>query len=487
MNIEIKNSKIGNFITPINNEYLLEENVKYIVKSLSKSFKEHDFIEIGLYISSEYGVITSTNKIGLFKLKQNNIRFISKLGDNFYKKVLEKICDVEKNLLLSSNSINESFGLNYGNYLDEIAISVLLNSWNNGNLKNNIEFILSSPPLTYKDKIVEKNFLKGDFLEDLDFYNLHNSSTNYINFNNKFVPYAILTNKKSENLNNTEIQFLKFFIIFCLKLLRKKNIELENHLNIEKNKGKLLDEIINLNNNIINIKSKFNGFLHNSNLKNVQNLNNFDFTSIKLHNKFQLNYILKIYLKMRKSFELINNIDSVMLNINSIENLYEYYCFLKIIESFNISQEVISTIIKKINVGWIINTKYPLLLGNFNGMSFSIYFKKSFGKFETYSQQYSPDYSIKIISKNNSIFYFHLDAKYKVQNSSVKKEDIDKMHTYSHAIKNTIGSYVLYPGRTNVDYDCENSLVGAIFCNPECEQSLKEIILEKVLFAYSKI
>ena len=47
----------------------------FLLENYTKSFKENDFIEIGLYVSCEYGVITSTNKIGLFKLKQNNWLF----------------------------------------------------------------------------------------------------------------------------------------------------------------------------------------------------------------------------------------------------------------------------------------------------------------------------------------------------------------------------------------------------------------------------
>ena len=102
----------------------------------------------------------------------------------------------------------------------------------------------------------------------------------------------------------------------------------------------------------------------------------------------------------------------------------------------------------------------------------------------SYSRPFRPDYTIAIfpkIFKNEheaikagEVHYIHFDAKYRLddlslfrnaegidaskevneeKNESVtntyKRGDLLKMHTYNDAIRNTIGSYVLYPGISN--------------------------------------
>lgn len=497
MDIVIVNADNDIVISPIENEYILEENHNYIVTSKSKSFQRHDFSKIGLYIEPEKGILRSTNKIGVFNLKGTNIRFTSKIGEDFYQLLLEKISNIEKELILSSNSIQEVFGLNYGNFLDEVAVSIFLKSWKKTKLI--LEYILSTPVFSYKNKLIEKNLLKGDFLEENDFYNLHNNSESIIKYNDKCFPYNFSTNINYETLDTLEMRFFKFFIEFCLNIFRKRHYLLEKLILDKKQKIISINNKNNVQHNFLKkeqteinnltelkkendkIKSTLNGFLHNKKLLGVKKLNNFDFTSIRLHNKFQFKHVLNLYLRMKKSFEVIENKNNVFLNINSIENLYEYYCFIKILIDFNVKREEINRVIIKEKLGRTINTAHPVKLGEWKGLCFLLFFKKSFSENETYSQQYSPDYTIKITNGNNDIFYFHLDAKYKVINFSVSKDDIDKMHTYAHAIKNTIGSYVLYPGRKNTYYTCEKSTIGAIYCTPQFEQNMSDVFLKEIL------
>ena len=99
---------------------------------------------------------------------------------------------------------------------------------------------------------------------------------------------------------------------------------------------------------------------------------------------------------------------------------------------------------------------------------------------DTYSQDYEPDYSIVLAKNAENVEFIHLDAKYKHNNYNVKKEDIDKMHTYTHAIKSTKSSFVLFPGKNEIFYSCGNSVVGAIPCTPWATINIKDIILDQL-------
>ena len=99
----------------------------------------------------------------------------------------------------------------------------------------------------------------------------------------------------------------------------------------------------------------------------------------------------------------------------------------------------------------------------------------------SYSRQFKPDYTLAIFperfpdeaaaSEDGKIVYVHFDAKYRAENlksvfgalvkgdgeldeekqqgkatSTYKRGDLLKMHTYNDAVRQTAGSYVLYPG-----------------------------------------
>lgn len=97
----------------------------------------------------------------------------------------------------------------------------------------------------------------------------------------------------------------------------------------------------------------------------------------------------------------------------------------------------------------------------------------------SYSVNLKPDYSIKFMI-NDKYYFIHFDAKYKFNidnfgNEVYKDIDIYKMHTYRDAIKNTVGSYVLYPGDVKKLFSKDNlDLVGAFPLNPEKDDKEKE-------------
>ncbi|OWT32651.1 hypothetical protein BGI41_06575 [Methanobrevibacter sp. 87.7] len=96
----------------------------------------------------------------------------------------------------------------------------------------------------------------------------------------------------------------------------------------------------------------------------------------------------------------------------------------------------------------------------------------------SYSVNLKPDYSIKFMI-DDKYYFIHFDAKYKFNidnfgNEVYKDVDIYKMHTYKDAIKNTIGSYVLYPGDVKMLFPKDSlGLVGAFPLNPSDDENEK--------------
>jgi predicted component of viral defense system (DUF524 family) len=135
----------------------------------------------------------------------------------------------------------------------------------------------------------------------------------------------------------------------------------------------------------------------------------------------------------------------------------------------------------------------------------------------SYSRQFKPDYTLAVFpavyaneaaaSKEGKIAYLHFDAKYRAENlkmifgddapdldeekddgkstATYKRGDLLKMHTYNDAVRQTAGSYVLYPGA-----DTEKRIqkfheilpgVGAFVLKPgrsECRDGLKSFLMD---------
>lgn len=170
----------------------------------------------------------------------------------------------------------------------------------------------------------------------------------------------------------------------------------------------------------------------------------------------------------------------------------------------------------------------------------NLYYNRTFSKQEfqstmyegSYSRPFRPDYTLAIFSdtyskggnngeneaiRNGAVSYVHFDAKYRITDitsivgncaaeeseiiedktdaivNTYKRGDLLKMHTYNDAIRRTIGSYVLYPGRdditgkADVEYRLYDEIlpgVGAFAIRPSIdelgEQELRKFITRLV-------
>jgi predicted component of viral defense system (DUF524 family) len=137
----------------------------------------------------------------------------------------------------------------------------------------------------------------------------------------------------------------------------------------------------------------------------------------------------------------------------------------------------------------------------------------------SYSRQFKPDYTLAIFparfqsehaaSEEGKIAYIHFDAKYRAESikmifgdllreddldvekqesktaSTYQRGDLLKMHTYNDAVRQTAGSYVLYPGsETETILSKFHEIVpgvGAFVLKPgksECREELKKFLLD---------
>lgn len=489
--MKIIDIKTNREINRLSSGFEIEENRKYKIIDESLSLKPEDLITIGEYISPKYATISSTNKVGVFKLKDSDIRVKSKLGDDFFNRIKTEIAEIEKQLLISPNGLEEQLALTHGSFLEDVAISLLLESWNKCELQRVLRFLFENPRLGFFNKSIQKTFTKGDVLSSADFQHLGKHASSFIAHNGKIIPTKIDTVTRAQTHNVIEMRFIKFFLLFCLNLLEKRIVSLELEITELERKIHDLKAKDNINRALLlettrgtleskqvrnkEIKLQLNVFLRNKFLDNVKFTGELDFTSLKLHNQFHLKYLLNLYLKMRKSFEPLSSDNLVYLDINSLENIYEYYCLIRLLKDFDVPTENIKSLIRKEKSGWIIDKAIPTVIGVHCGFTFTLHFKKNFKSgIESYSQSYDPDYTIVLNKEGQSESYLHLDAKYKHYKGKVKKDDIDKMHTYTHAIKESKGSIVLFPGSENARYDCFNTIVGALFCTPNKPQNLQD-------------
>ncbi|TPH13255.1 nuclease domain-containing protein [Litorilituus lipolyticus] len=490
--VDIKSDQDIHFI---NNEFVIEENKKYKIIDEFASLKPEEFITIGEWLSPNLATLTSTNKVAVFRLKNIDIRVTSKLGDDFFNKIKSEIAAIEKQLLISSNGLSETLALSHGTFLEDVAISLLQKSWNNGKAHTSLRILFEAPRFGFFNKNIVKNLRKGDVLTDIDFQYLK-SANSFVTHNGRATPATFTSVVRAQTSDVLEMRFIKFFLLFCFNLLERRisrfkseALELNKKIDnlqtkepVDTQKVLLLTQNLNVLNSkyaeLKKIKLKVNVFLRKSVLKEVKFSGHLDFTSLKLHNNFHLKYLLNLYLNMRKSFEPISSDNLVYLDINSLENLYEYYCFIRLLRDFGVSSESIKNLITRDKSGWVIDKSLPIAIGNHSGFTFTLYFKMIFsGGKGSYSQNYDPDYTIVLTTIDGDETYLNLDAKYKHNKGKVKKEDIDKMHTYAHAIKKSVGSVVLFPGKSNTEYDCLDSKIGALYCNPNKQQNLKDSLL----------
>jgi|GEM_PF-1444332 len=190
------------------------------------------------------------------------------------------------------------------------------------------------------------------------------------------------------------------------------------------------------------------------------------------------------------SFPLAEEELRMLVDTKELSRIYEYWCYFSVIDlvqeltgrspSTVESQRGIDRGERLVN-GLCVTFDYP------EG-DIQVYYNHCFaGGKGSYSMTYKPDISLSIQGR-----WHHFDAKLKVDTDdygrqSVKKEDLDKMHTYRDAILDTESVWVLYPaecGTTQFHRDrrsaSELAGVGAVPLKPGHTEQLRSVMGEVI-------
>lgn len=253
--------------------------------------------------------------------------------------------------------------------------------------------------------------------------------------------------------------------------------------------------------NLIEFKYQTINFLSQSYFNDISRMDYPPLNSQILQKKEGYRDILKYFLMLDSNFK-INWISSDSEGSQKkLSDTYEIWCYLKLIEiltDLTEEEKPLESIFDAKEDNWTINLSVDEnshLFFNYKQCLLELMYNQNFNqssKYYSYSQNYMPDYTLAVYI-NEKCYYLHFDAKYKVsENEGPKKEDIDKMHTYKDAIKNTKCAYVLYPGHHVPTEYQENKgrylySVGAYPLNPGDSESDKEKIKEFIEKAIDEI
>lgn len=153
-----------------------------------------------------------------------------------------------------------------------------------------------------------------------------------------------------------------------------------------------------------------------------------------------------------------------------VYEVYEYWCFLRLhkcLYELSSNKPELSSIISESKSGFSLKYGKPIMYRIcIDEIAFivKLYYNKPFSQneeeFRSYSIKLRPDYTL-LVTDSNCTSVINFDAKYKLKikeadNTEVDDSKIDsgcweydiyKMHTYRDALIQSLGSYVLYPGK----------------------------------------
>jgi len=303
------------------------------------------------------------------------------------------------------------------------------------------------------------------------------------------MPLEVWEAQSVETLDIPENRFVKFFLEQVFDLIVKLR-------DVNKYEGYIQDRLQYFYEEVTD-------YLNDEWLKDVSPLTSIPMNSQTLQKREGYRDIYYFYLNLEFAFQFKweELEDSLQASEKRMSQLYEYWCFFRLINSLKNIAKISSDendLIELSEQGWEIRLKqgkkskikFTLLDEEENENNFELYYNRGFsrkGKIDarSYSLPFRPDYTILYKAPDRKPpIYTHFDAKYRSvkeledfrfdeninasqhdqddltekelkQVEDVKKEetkrkyknaDIYKMHTYKDAISNSLGAYVLYPG-----------------------------------------
>ncbi|MCL6557327.1 MAG: DUF2357 domain-containing protein [Firmicutes bacterium] len=425
------------------------------------------------------------NHLGLFALAGVNIKVESdKLNDDQFMTLLEEISAYLANLVFSyqggrgpfakianlgKSVLYQAFMYIYSLLRQKQIQAAVYQIINNPYVKYEKEWSLyrvekakSSGYNTIKEIITKPQYLvklaAGSYLQETQLSHKLNS----------IFPVAIYTSSLCGYEDNPENQFIKYFLIFCQKMTCRLREETTTPQIRDRLEWAL---------------TEINKMLRHQFFQKISEIEQIPFSSQVLQKKTAYKEIFTIYNRLNQLIAASDNNDwKQMIEFKDAAKLYEYWTFIKFCQTV---ERLLGKPLKcagakanllQVELSYGLQVIFP--------REVRVFYNKIFRLGEEFNQSYSitlrPDIVLQV---KDGIYVF--DAKFKldkldfdvlkdsndgenetINETSFKKADIYKMHTYRDAIRGCRGAYVLYPGDEikifPVNEDKELEGVGAI-------------------------
>lgn len=416
---------------------------KYVLKFNSKNY-------VGILNLSIFGVFKSVVEVESKKIDYRTE----------YDKLLLKISELGIDLVTRASSSfetstevseelerDENFLISKLSYIKSIILSGELEEYYNSFFRKPLSKIVPKKETKYVWEV--EDFEIDDYFDSLE-------KEPVLLANGDKLPLYLDTTYYDDDIDNLENQFIKYLIEYIVQVLRSL-LPL-----VKANKYQILK---------IEIKEcldRCDSILSNQIFRNISNLRFLPGKSNVLHRRYPYRELYKIYLMMFHQVRIDDShlYESMKSAQKDLPKLYEYWCFLNIVDVLNskfgdvdiIEQGLINYNEKSFcyvikaegkSLEYKISEKKKLVLYYNRGYSSENYIFEG----RSYSHSLNPDISLELFIEDRLVGIVHFDAKYKFERSkSFKSEDLDKMHTYKDAIMGTIGAYILYPGKNTDKY-----------------------------------
>lgn len=456
---EIVSSTKTNLIKRGNDLYIYEWKKYTIITDNEKILNKIYFHDGYINKSNQEGYLIIKNYIGLIKVLNYNFYVISKKAT--YEEV-EKLSKYINEKITSLSLEYHSQGITRGSFNKKNNINKdyqfiqVYNYIKSNELEKNIKIIMNKPHTTMNRIKVKKDINNIDEFEEENLIEVYSGSTTFFKSDRKiikglnyFYPAYIMNHKNFHSYDNSENQFILFFLKKILSIINSQLRDNEKNSKFEKS---FINDLVLMRNSITRmINLRF--------FNNVASINNINRSSTVLTKLNGYKDIYRFYCNLNNGIDDIMSFsDMIQLFMNkSIDKLYEYYAlftFIDILKEYFNSSSIESDLLTKYEKFTIkideSNKQKEFVFKNIDlevHLSFQkIYNIKNQG---TYSINMIPDFTIKVIRYDKD-YLFHFDTKFRINNSgydiNAKESDLSIMHSYKDGILNTCASIALYPG-----------------------------------------
>jgi len=382
-------------------------------------------------------------------------------GTDQFKIILDEIQQLSKNIIFTYQSPSFSIRqVDYSDYSPSLLLvfnyfkNIVLNWPVTTNLKTEFEKILSNPHFKYtvdykidkiekikkvNHKVIKSLIVNNKFYVQLSEQHNHLNQLPIVNLvshnseEHRYFPVKALMQIKHLSYDTNENRFIKFFFVYIENIAFRvcKIAGLPQSVIIESHQ----------------LRTFARSILEQPFFNDVGPINNIPTYSTVLQNRVGYKDIFSHFIQCR--FGIRHIFDEFMqqamsIDLKRISEIYEYWVFYKIALTLlgdDIVIEQQDAVLKDNELVYSVCFRHD---------NIKIFYNQTASKSRatSYSVELRPDITV-YVETNTRLIKLIFDAKYKVRtvNETIKPEDIQKMHTYLDAIKDTEFAIAIYPGR----------------------------------------